>query len=377
MEYAGSILILICLGAPGVLTIINLVYAMKNPEGMYTKKREQISELLTYFLGIPLSFIFTELNEIIITVDWNESLVNNQVHTPIWTGGALTILVLAGIGVSSYIAMRLMPLPKTPPLFSVVCIAGIYIGIFLSVIWIIQLSSDALSFVFLGLLPFNCIVLGIKVIRCKIYQWNQLNNRKERMYHNAFLNKMNQKLLNSEHWPFYAFVLMFPILIICILLLLLFGQQPDALIKAWTETSDWALSARKAPPNLQFDEHYLCTVAAGGHEGIVKPKRMGIRHGHRVVVNRQLCVANAFEQLISEKTPRFHKVVRGVYDKYGYPIARLVRSKYVADIIYFLMKPLEWIFLIVLYCMDADPESRIAMQYIAPISKGFKKEHMF
>ena len=35
-----------------------------------------------------------------------------------------------------------------------------------------------------------------------------------------------------------------------------------------------------------------------------------------------------------------------------------------ADITYLIMKPLEWIFLIVLYLFDEKPENRIATQYI-------------
>ena len=112
-----------------------------------------------------------------------------------------------------------------------------------------------------------------------------------------------------------------------------------------------------------FDEHYLCTVAAGGHKKVVKPLRTGKRHGHQVLVNRQLCIANAFEQLLEEHIPRFHRAVRGLYDKTGYPIAKHIRSPYLADGIYFFMKPLEWIFLLVLYLCDPEPENRIAVQY--------------
>ncbi len=112
-----------------------------------------------------------------------------------------------------------------------------------------------------------------------------------------------------------------------------------------------------------YDEHYLCTVAAGGDRRIVKPIRMGIRHGHPVVVNRQLCVANAFEQILEERTPRFHKAVRSFYDTYGFPVAGLIKTKKAADAVYLIMKPLEWIFLIVLYLTDVNPEDRIALQY--------------
>ena len=119
----------------------------------------------------------------------------------------------------------------------------------------------------------------------------------------------------------------------------------------------------KVTGDLHVDEHYLCTVAAGGHRKIVKPIRKGIRHGHEVIVNRQLCIANAFEEVLQEKTPRAHRLIRGFYDKYGFPVAKLIRHKWSADIVYFLMKPLEWIFLIVLYSTDVHPENRIAVQY--------------
>jgi hypothetical protein len=35
----------------------------------------------------------------------------------------------------------------------------------------------------------------------------------------------------------------------------------------------------------------------------------------------------------------------------------------VSNIIYVLMKPLEWIFIFVLYMADRNPENRIAQQY--------------
>ena len=115
---------------------------------------------------------------------------------------------------------------------------------------------------------------------------------------------------------------------------------------------------------MQYDEHYLCTVAAGGHEKVVKPLRMGERHGHRVVVNRQLEIANAFELVLEEKTPRFHKALRSFYDKYGFPVARMIKTKAAADIVYTIMKPLEWIFLLFIYATQARPEDLITIQYL-------------
>jgi len=172
-------------------------------------------------------------------------------------------------------------------------------------------------------------------------------------------------LKKAENWPIYAFLFMVPLFGIVLVILILFGQEPDAVIKAWTETTEWTLSQQVGPQNLYYDEHYLCTVAAGGHRKVVKPVRKGIRHGHEVIVNRQLMIANAFENVLEEKTPRFHRALRDFYDKYGFPIADYIRTNKVAcDITYFVMKPLEWVFLIVLYLVDVNPENRIAVQYL-------------
>ena len=70
------------------------------------------------------------------------------------------------------------------------------------------------------------------------------------------------------------------------------------------------------------------------------------------MVNRQLCVANAFEQLLEERTPRFHRALRKFYDTYGYPVSKYIRTPLTADIIYLLMKPLEWMFVLT-GCEDA------------------------
>ena len=112
-----------------------------------------------------------------------------------------------------------------------------------------------------------------------------------------------------------------------------------------------------------MDTHYLCTAAARGHPKLVRPLRVGRRHGHTVLVNRQLCVANAFEQLLMERAPRLHKAVRGFYDNHGYPLSQKITTPLRADITYLLMKPLEWLFLLCLYTFDEKPENRIAMQY--------------
>lgn len=348
---------------PFLLTLINLVSLFKQIKDTFGKRKMKQFEFITIMLGLIYSIICLDISDIMINSEWSEQLYNAQLHQPVWTNGISSSIVLCIIGIIGYLILSFIKLEKMPPLIIVLAIAAMYLGMLECIIWCIQIFSP--EYFILCLFPFNCIIIGIKTIRYKITEWNAMEQNNHNVYiDNPILGYFQGKLIHAAFWPIIAFVLMWPLLGIVLCFLILFGQKPDYLIKAWTETADWRLSQKTGPPNLHMDEHYLCTVAAGGHDKIVKPIRMGERHGHRVVVNRQLCIANAFEQILEERTPRFHKYVRHIYDTYGFPIAKLIRTKVAADIVYLLMKPLEWIFLIVLYLCDTKPENRIAVQYL-------------
>lgn len=339
--------------------LLRFVLRPKKPQLRYP-----VFDVITIPLGILYSCIYLSLMNVMFDKDWTETLFNAQRHTPVYTQSTLTIWVIAIIGFIGYLIVSLLPLKDTPPLLLVLGMSAMYLGTIESIVWGYQVFQDWLDSLPLLLLPFNCILITSRTILYKIREWETLPHDLHKISRVPFLRQCNHILDNARLWPLAAFLLMWPLLGILIAVLVLFGQAPDSVIRAWTETSDWNLSKRAAPQNIYYDEHYLCTVAAGGHERIVKPLRLGVRHGHEVIVNRQLCVANAFEQVLEERTPRFHRAVRNFYDKYGFPAARLIRSKYTADFVYFLMKPLEWLFLAVLYLTEAHPEDRIAIQYM-------------
>lgn len=359
---SGAFIGLFCI-YPFILTILNLFFLFANMQNADWNKKSRQIEYITVVLGAIYSALFVNIvSEISYKADWDVVLVNNQMHTPIWTQSYPTIITISIVGIVGYLFLSVVPVTKIPPLVTVLAMAAMYLGVVECILWMVQTMGS--TYFVLCLFPFNCIILVAKTVRRILTQWKAEQDVKNREFRNKFLNAINKKLMNSATWPVAAFIMMWPLLGILIGILVLFGQQPDDIIKAWTETSDWNLSQRVAPQNVFFDEHYLCTVAAGGHKKIVKPLRLGQRHGHEVIVNRQLCVANAFEQVLEERTPRFHRRVRHFYDTYGFPIAKMIHSPLVADMIYFMMKPLECFFLLVLYLTDVNPENRIAMQYM-------------
>lgn len=191
-------------------------------------------------------------------------------------------------------------------------------------------------------------------------------------------NRWANNMLRAAPLHKYPILLLLclPVLILIALSLLLFGQKPDSLIRAFTDTYQERFSMLKAPcidPPPQGG-HYLCTVAAKGHSNFVKPIRPGIRRGTVVSCNRQLLISNAFEELVERRTPWLHRPIRKIYDRIGSGIRKhywILNNPWISDLIYVLMKPLEWIFLLILYTFCRKPENWIHRQYMLPVERPY------
>lgn len=357
-------LIVFPLGLPWILTIINTINLVSK-----NKIKEDIIDLLIIILGIIFTILLYSYNSykdynIQLAISYGQTGGGGFYHAPILWNSMPTIITLAIIGIVSYIIVRIKKL-DLPPLIIVLCMSGMVIGIILSMIWIYQISKNLQDFlnVYYLLFPINYIICVIRICKEIIYKFDNLQKEKKE-YNNKILNLCSKTLNNSSTWPGLAILLAIPMLIIIVSILILCGQRPDEIIRAFTETSDWKLSTKISPPPIEYDAHYLCTVSLRGHKELVKPIRYGIRKNNRIVVNRQLCVANAFEDYIQEKLPRTHHFIRYIYDKYGYPISKHINTVRAADITYILMKPLEYFFVVFLYLFDKKPENRIAVQYL-------------
>ena len=354
----------ICLALPLILTVFKIIKIFKKK-----KIKENVIDIITFILGIILTIT---LYKFIGFKDYNKPIILDGLavtaHAPIASWSMPTVVSILIVGIVSYFLIRIKKLDLSP-LIIVSCMSGILICSIYIVVFIIQIFNISMienlfyGIPFLALFPINYILCSIRA-EIEIVNYYRQKNVRPKEYENKFLNKCNKILYDTNKWHILSIILALPLLIILICILTLFGQRPDEAIKAFLETSDWTLSREISPPPITYDGHYLCTVSLKGHERLVKPIRMGIRHGEKIVVNRQLCVANAFENLIEEKAPKFHKFVRYIYDKYGFPLSKHIHTSWQADITYILMKPLEWLFLLVLYIFDKKPENRITTQYI-------------
>ncbi len=370
-EMAGNIILVILVLLPILLIILDIVFAIK-------RKKSVLFELIAFGCGL----LYMALGWIVwapIKYDQpiNRMMAFSSVHEPVSQEHISTLVTFAIAGFISYLILKFAG-THLAPLAKVFCIGGIYGGVIINILFLIQLlcfaRPEGISSIQAGEENFfyvylECLVPILFLIHVicmfKNFIREQAKEQKKAEYgEKGFLAKCNQFLCKGANLYWAALFAMIPLYGIVICILCIFGQKPDSVIKAFTETSDWILSKEISPPPVEYDAHYLCTVSLQGHRGLVKPIRYGIRRGNRIVVNRQLCVANAFEQLLEERIPRFHKAVRHFYDTYGYPISKWITNPWSADVVYLLMKPLEWIFVMLLYLFDEKPENRIAGQYL-------------
>ncbi len=258
---------------------------------------------------------------------------------------------------------------KLPPLYAVLSLIFVFTGIILNVFILLQVtgySPDHISdysdpgVVFLPIIILSIIIgisLTIKMIR------QEADKAEQRTFKNKFLNTCNTFLSKRYDVYIWALILMFPVLIALTIILMLFGQDYNSLVKVFTETATLRFSQHVSPFPLPHEGHYLCTVAAKESPKVVKPVRLGKRGGRIIIVNRQLQIANAFEELLSDFAPNLHRFIRYNYDKYGYDLSKKINNTRASNITYILMKPLEWVFLICLYLCVVEPEKKIKKQY--------------
>ena len=337
---------------------------MERRMSRFSKVSEKKNDLAVLIFGAFCAFFYTGILTSENSHDYDQPTYVGQYHNFLHSEYGVTVLVTLGIGFAALLLITWFPSEKLPPLPQALCFAFAAIAEVVFLFVCIQLANNY-NLAVLPLLYYlaNVILLTAKVTRRYISEHLAYKEEHDTQYVHDCAEPIEKALVSLESLAELHFIMILPAAVILIALYILLGQGPDGIIKAFTMTADWTFSTQIPPPPIDYDGHYLCTVAAGGHKKVVKPVRYGRRRGDIIVVNRQLLASNAFEDLIMEQSPKFHRAVRGFYDKHGYPISRHITTQTRADIVYFIMKPLEWLFVLYLYTFDKHPENRIAVQY--------------
>lgn len=353
---------IILFGIPIVLTVFNFW-------NLFGSKKIFPHFFLITTIAVGLFFYGIFLSLCSSSASVNESVAIGTFHSILNHDYLLSFILPCAIGGAGLFIIAFFPAKKLSPLIAVFGLAGTFLLNIYNILFAIQYSKFVFTQGKLGidLFPYlfhlNVILLSIYHVRKQINQQLALIEERNLKSKYTWQKKLYQFLSNSVRWHLAGFLVIFPVAILLEIILILFGQGAAGAINVFAMTADWTFSTQVPPPPIEYSGHYLCTVAAGGHKKVVKPLRFGKRRGQKIVVNRQLMVANAFEELIQDRWPKFHKAVRSFYDNHGYPLAKIITTKFRADMIYILMKPAEMIFLFCLYLFCANPEEKISRQY--------------
>lgn len=229
---------------PVVLLISQIVMLVLEAKNRLRRSGIDFDQIVIWY-GLILEFLYLGFVKEITGLNWQEQLTNNERHVPIYTEASFTVMVIFLFGVIGYYYLRLVPLKKIPPLLSLISISAMYLWGIEVIVFTVQVIEDNIMDLILLLYPFCIICIIARTILCKVREWSEISMGKSKIYENAFLNFLDRMLSNSRLWPLYSLIIMIPLLGIVIGILMLFGQAPDSVIKAWTETSDWRLSMKE------------------------------------------------------------------------------------------------------------------------------------
>ena len=331
-----------------------LVYLFTNKR-LYSKT---ICKVLDTLIIVGLPFLYLAVFDESTNNCCTESAVFSPEHKP-------TIYVLIAVAVLACL-YSIFKTKILSPVLEVFINATLLLGFVLNIFVAIQVGEIAI----IGNLPISIVFIFQLLSNQSQFLDSNFSQSTEVEKLSNPLEKTAWKILHLEpilKYPVFL-ILALPIFITIISFLLLFGQKPDSIIRAFTDTYKHGFSELNYMcDNVSCGGHFLCSVAANGHSEVVKPVRYGERGGNKIICNRQLLVANAFEELIEENFPKLHHLIRRNYNKVGDVVHKyygIFNNKFVADSVYFLMKPLEFIFIITLYTFDRKPENRIAKQYL-------------
>lgn len=370
----------ICIGIPAYFIFIKIKMLIGHDNDKKFEKRKKLSIYIDFLATTFIPFI--SFSGIWSGTNYDERLreeaIGTVYHTPISREHFLAVLLLFSFPIIAFWILKLLK-SNMSPIIKVLTTVLIIQGIIVNIILLIQFSagfqhiiaeSNAFDIflssisIYFYLYPLHIIIIFITELLTSYKSFIEQEKNSPKVYKNRIIQRLYENLINNNWYtnPVLA-IMLIPIGIVEMLILTLFGQKPDSFVQAFIKTCDWTFSKCQPLPNIPYSGHYLCTVAAKGHNGLVKPLRNGIRGGRIIKVNRQLLVANAFEELLEQYLPTVHCFVRKNYDRFGFPIYKCIKSIWIADVVYIIMKPLEWLFLICLYTMDTNPENRIALQY--------------
>lgn len=220
------------------------------------KKEKLWFECIAFLLGsifMAVAYLLWGLPGYDKPLHINDSI---RMHEPFSSYYLWAIFLFAFWGFFSYIVLK-FGRRILPPVVEVILLAGVYVGIALSVACLVQLSGPKLEDTHLS--SFDLTVIGslsivpiIYILHSAHLLYRIVREKAEKQagtqYEGKLFGGLNRFLLEGGHLFWMAGIALLPLLGIVVMILVLLGKQPDGIILVFTKTSDWMLSQEISPP---------------------------------------------------------------------------------------------------------------------------------
>lgn len=113
-------------------------------------------------------------------------------------------------------------------------------------------------------------------------------------------------------------------------------------LPSWLTAWQWSSQVYESLPNQPPTGCFVVTAASRGHRKVVGPFFEIRRCGQSRQANQQLITLWLFENRWREKFPRSHQNFRRIYNRLGPMLAARIRSPWLADVAFVVLKPAEW-----------------------------------
>lgn len=245
-----------------MLVILPVTFTIFNIIGLFHEYDEDLrNDMWCYTLAVGFidSFLYLIFHSYTLTFsEWCEPLAKGELHETIGATWDYAILGFFIIGLIALLVMMRNDVNYLPPLVTVMCFSAMYLMAIILVVWCIQISNNSIMYPIIVLFA-NILMMVIILTRDKIREWCSEKKRNPKYMNfgkNPIIKSLNEKLQDAKKWHVYAIDGTALFLVMLFIILILVGQGPLALIEPWTETTDWTLSQKTRPQDIQHVDEY-------------------------------------------------------------------------------------------------------------------------
>jgi len=309
--------------------------------------------------------------------EWQSGRMQDYAALILQPEASLIFLILIAYSILSYLLLLINP-DRLSSLF--ILRLGIYTGV------VLTLQYSMVMFLFLFENPYSVLIFllwlfplyFVRLDRWATRKWGRAKARSGMLFLFLLAASIVAIINREEYYP--AFLLLAGLVISGPFWSFLMAVQAAAWLVKYHETgftlprglgiTAWLASYAVAwrydilkmfelyaglptsPPDC-----YIATAAAKGHPGFVNSRNVHLESGITMQVNRQLNRFKCCELALKAIDPRIHGTLRRMYDHIGRWLAPSIRNPYVSDIAYLLLKPFEWMGVVLLGCFVPEFDS--------------------